>query len=105
MHYGFDNLRNQQPEETKVVTFKVEPLMCMEKCAKSISLALATIQITQAQYDVQNKLVTVTMPASMENQKVIGTLQAHGRRAEQHFPAQDGVRKGFGMGFGSGFGK
>ncbi len=90
--------QDQIEEATKAVTFNVEPLMCMEKCASRIAFALAKLNIPAQNlaFDIPNKLVTVTMPESMENQQVIDILVAHGRKTSLYEPATMGMGFGFG---------
>lgn len=93
--YNFGR-QDQQEEGTKEVTFNVEPLMCMDKCARAIAFALAKLNIPAQNlaFDIPTKRVTVKMPESMTNQQVIDTLVAHGRKASLYEPAKMGY--GFG---------
>jgi hypothetical protein len=95
--YNFGR-QDHKEEATKEVTFNVEPLMCMDKCARAIAFALGKLNIPQQNlaFDIPNKRVTVKMLESMENQQVIETLVAHGRKASLYIPAK------MGMGYGAG---
>jgi|GEM_PF-4550000 len=92
LHFKFGS-SDQPAEAKKMVSFNVEPLMCMEKCAKAIAFALNKINIPahDLSFDIPNKRVTVTMPESMDNQTVISTLTAHGRKAQEYVPVAQKV--------------
>lgn len=95
LHFQFNSQALQ--EESKEVTFKVEPLMCMEKCARSVALALSKLSIPaqNLSFDIDNKRVTVTMPQSMSEDAIINNLKQHGRSAQVYVPEN---RMGYGAG-------
>lgn len=83
-------LQQQRPEEeTKTVTFQVEPLMC-QKCVNAITETLGKINIQahQLAFNTATHQLQVTVPTTVSNEQIISTLQAAGRNAKQIFPAE-----------------
>ncbi|MGE3318140.1 MAG: heavy-metal-associated domain-containing protein [Candidatus Berkiella sp.] len=87
MHYAYGLQRPE--EETKTVTFEVEPLMC-QKCVNAITETLGKINIQphQLAFNTTTHQLQVTVPTTVSNEQIIGTLQAAGRKAKQFFPAE-----------------